>query len=144
MNRTVARPLALTLCLAAVGAGVLSGCGKPEYCSKRTDFGNAVKQLGQNATQLPPSGKQLNADIQNVQSSWQALNNAAAKDFPTETRNLQESVDSLTASAQKIQSGTGTGNAEQVAATALTIVGQLGDLNNAWNAFQQATDSKCN
>ncbi|MFM9128063.1 MAG: hypothetical protein ACKOTA_11045, partial [Solirubrobacterales bacterium] len=64
MNRTVARPLALTLCLAAVGAGVLSGCGKPEYCSKRTDFGNAVKQLGQNATQLPPSGKQLNADIQ--------------------------------------------------------------------------------
>ena len=144
MNRTVARPLALTLCLAAVGAGVLSGCGKPEYCSKRTDFGNAVKKLGQDATQLPPSGQQLNADIQNVQSSWQALNDAAAKDFPTETKNLQDSVDSLAQSAQKIQSGTGTANKEQVAATALTIVGQLGDLNNAWNAFQKATDSKCN
>lgn len=144
MNRTVARPLALTLCLAAVGAAVLSGCGKPEYCAKRTDFGNSVKALGSAATQLPPSGQQLNSDIQNVQSSWQALNNAAAKDFPTETKNLQDAVDSLAQSAQKIQSGTGTANKEQVAATALVIVGQLGDLNNAWNAFQKATDSKCN
>jgi hypothetical protein len=33
VNRTVARPVALSLCLAAVGAGVLAGCGKPEYCS---------------------------------------------------------------------------------------------------------------
>ncbi|MBU3674043.1 MAG: hypothetical protein FGM34_03180 [Solirubrobacteraceae bacterium] len=144
MNRTVARPLALTLCLAAVGAVALSGCGKPEYCAKRTDFGNSLKTLGKDATTLPPSGQQINTDIQNVQSSWQALNNAAAKDFPTETKNLQSAVDSLAQSAQKLQSGTGTANKQQVAATALTIVGQLGDLNNSWNAFQKATDSKCN
>ena len=144
MNRTVARPLALALCLAAVGAVALSGCGKPEYCAKRTDFGNSLKTLGKDATTLPPSGQQINTDIQNVQSSWQALNTAAAKDFPTETRNLQSAVDSLAQSAQKLQSGTGTANKQQVAATALTIVGQLGDLNNSWNAFQKATDSKCN
>lgn len=144
MNRTVARPLALTLCLAAVGAVALSGCGKPEYCAKRTDFGNSLKTLGKDATTLPPSGQQINTDIQNVQSSWQALNTAAAKDFPTETKNLQSAVDSLAQSAQKLQSGTGTANKQQVAATALTIVGQLGDLNNSWNAFQKATDSKCN
>lgn len=144
MNRTVVRPLALSLCLAAVGAGVLAGCGKPEYCSKRTDFSNSIKALGQSATQLPPSGKQLNTDVENVQSSWQALSSAAAEDFPTETKNLQSAVDSLAQSAQKIQDGSGTANKQQVAATALTIVGQLGDLNNAWNAFQKATDSKCN
>jgi len=144
VTRTVARPLALTLCLAAVGAAALSGCGKPEYCAKRTDFGNSLKTLGKDATTLPPSGQQINTDIQNVQSSWQALNTAAAKDFPTETKNLQSAVDSLAQSAQKLQSGTGTANKQQVAATALTIVGQLGDLNNSWNAFQKATDSKCN
>ena len=144
MTRTVARPLALTLCLAAVGAVALSGCGKPEYCAKRTDLGNSLKTLGKDATTLPPSGQQINTDIQNVQSSWQALNTAAAKDFPTETKNLQSAVDSLAQSAQKLQSGTGTANKQQVAATALTIVGQLGDLNNSWNAFQKATDSKCN
>ena len=144
MNRTAARPLALSLCLAAVGAVALTGCGKPEYCAKRTDFGNSLKTLQKDATTLPPSGKQISADIQNVQSSWQALNNAAAQDFPTETKNLQSAVNSLAQSAQKLQSGTGTATKEQVAGTALTIVGQLGDLNNAWNAFQQATDSKCN
>ncbi|MBU6338152.1 MAG: hypothetical protein KGR19_10140 [Acidobacteria bacterium] len=144
MNRTVTRPLALTLCLATVGALSFSGCGKPEYCAKRTDFGNSLKTLGKDATTLPPSGQQINTDIQNVQSSWQALNTAAAKDFPTETKNLQSAVDSLAQSAQKLQSGTGTANKQQVAATALTIVGQLGDLNNSWNAFQKATDSKCN
>ena len=144
MNRTVVRPAVLALCLAAAGAGVLSGCGKPEYCAKRTDFQDSVKKLGQDATQLPPSGQQLNADIQQVQSSWSALNSAASQDFPTQTRNLQSAVDSLASSARKLQSGQGTANKSQVAATALTIVGQLGDLNNAWNAFQSATDSKCN
>ena len=144
MNRTAARPAALVLCLAAVGAGVLSGCGKPEYCSKKTDFQNSIKKLGQDATPLPPSGQQINSDVQNVQSSWNALNSAAAKDFPTETQNLDSAVSSLSQSAQKLQSGQGTANKQQVAATALTIVGQLGDLNNAWNAFQKATDSKCN
>jgi len=144
VNRNVARPAALALCLAAVSAGVLSGCGKPEYCSKRTDFANSVKTLGKDATALPPSGQQISTDVQNVQSSWQALSSAASKDFPTETENLQSAVDSLAQSAQKLQGGQGTANTKQVAATALTIVGQLGDLNNAWNAFQQATDSKCN
>ena len=144
MNLTVARPAALALCLAALAGGALTGCGKPEYCAKRTDFQDSVKKLGQDATQLPPSGKQLSADVQQVQSSWSALNSAAAQDFPTETRNLQSAVDEIAASAQKLQSGQGTANKTQVAATALTIVGQVGDLNNAWNAFQQATDSKCN
>jgi hypothetical protein len=68
-----------------------------------------VKKLGQDATQLPPSGQQLNTDIQNVQSSWQALNSAASKDFPTETKNLQGSGQLLAASTQKLQSGQGTG-----------------------------------
>ena len=144
MNRTVARPAAFALCVAALAGGVLSGCGKPEYCAKRTDFQDSVKKLGQDATQLPPSGQQISADVQQVQSSWSALNSAASQDFPTETKNLQSAVDSLAASAQKLQSGQGTANKTQVAATALTIVGQLGDLNNAYNAFQQATDSKCN
>lgn len=144
MNRKVARPAALALCLAAVGGVVLTGCGKPEYCSKRTDFQASLKTLGTDATTLPPSGKQISADVQNVQSSWQALNSAASEDFPTETANLQSAVNSLAQSAQKLESGSGTANKQQVAATALTIVGQLGDLNASWNAFQKATDSKCN
>ena len=144
MNLTAARPAALVLCLGAIGAVALSGCGKPEYCSKRTDFQNSVKKLGQDATQLPPSGQQINSDVQNVQSSWNSLQSAASKDFPTETSNLNSAVNSLAQSAQKLQSGQGTANKQQIAATALTIVGQLGDLNNAYNAFQKATDSKCN
>jgi hypothetical protein len=130
---------------AAVRAGVLlpaavlmalTGCGKPQYCTDRSDLENSVRQLGN--TPVPQSGdlSQLKSQLQKVQADAQKVASSAKSDFPTESSALQSSVSTLKTAVQHVPPSPSGQQLAPVAADVASVIAST-------RRFKQATDSKC-
>jgi hypothetical protein len=130
-RRTAAVALTLVLALAALGAG----CdGKPSYCSKVDELEVAVKDLGE--IDLSKGVSSVTSAVTKVQSSANAAVDAAKKDFPTETGQVQSSVTTLKTAVDQVPSSPSTA---QIATLALDVRSVV----NAVDGFASQTKKKC-
>jgi hypothetical protein len=114
----------------------LSGCGKPQYCSDRSDLENSVRDLG-NIKVLQSGGvNQLKSQLQTVQANAKKVAGSAKSDFPTESSALQSSVSTLKTAVQQLPASPTRQQLAPVAADAASVVASA-------RRFKQATDSKC-
>ena len=137
MNRLTAAPFLSIACIAAVAAVTLPGCGKPEYCAKKTDFNSSVTTLT-SVSLTPPDPTVINTDITNVQNAGTAMINAAQSDFPSQSTALENAVNDVVATGKTLSTS------KDLTATGVTLAAQLLTLNSAWNSFKTATNDACN
>src|SRR3954447_14192516 len=104
--------------VAASGAIALTSCGgssKPGYCSDRSNLEESIKGIG-NVNVVQSGGlKQLQSQLQKVQSSANALVSSAKKDFPSETSQISTSISSLQTTIKALPSSP---TPQQIAAVA--------------------------
>lgn len=136
MTRLSFAPYLSVACIAAVAAVTLPGCGKPEYCAKKTEFSSSLTTLT-NVSLTPPDPTVINADIANVQSAGTAMINAAQSDFPSQSTALENAVNDVVATGKTLST------TKELAATGVTLASQLLVLNSAWNSFKTATNEAC-
>lgn len=136
MNRLSAAPFLSVACIAAVAAVTLPGCGKPEYCAKKTEFNTSVTTLT-NVSLTPPDPTVINTDITNVQNAGTAMVNAAKSDFPSQSSALENAVNDVVATGKTLSTS------KDLTATGVTLAAQLLTLNSAWNSFKTATNDAC-
>lgn len=136
MNRLPAAPFLSVACIAAVAAVTLPGCGKPEYCAKKTEFNTSVTTLT-NVSLTPPDPTVINTDITNVQNAGTAMVNAAKSDFPSQSSALENAVNDVVATGKTLSTS------KDLTATGVTLAAQLLTLNSAWNSFKTATNDAC-
>jgi len=137
MNRLTAAPFLSIACIAAVAAVTLPGCGKPEYCAKKTEFNSSVTTLT-SVSLTPPDPTVINTDITNVQNAGTAMINAAQSDFPNQSTALENAVNDVVATGKTLSTS------KDLTATGVTLAAQLLTLNSAWNSFKTATNDACN
>ena len=116
----------------ASAAVLATGCGKPEYCSKRTDLQESVKSL----RNVDVGSGELRSSLQKVQTDARAVAEAAREDFPNETGALQSSVSTLRTTLQGLGSSP---TPEQLPAAALAVRNVVQATQN----FTEATRSQC-
>ena len=136
-RRTPAPLMAVALLAAAVLA--LAGCGgssKPGYCSDRSTLEQSVKDLG--SVDLFSSGgvKQLQSQLQKIQTDARALQSSAKSDFPTESSAITSSASALQSAVQ----GLGSSPSRQ---QLVTVAADVKGLATAFQSFKSATNSKC-
>ncbi len=136
MNRLTAAPFLSIACIAAVAAVTLPGCGKPEYCAKKTDFDSSVTTLT-HVSLTPPDPTVVETDITNVQNAGTAMINAAKSDFPSQSSALENAITSVVATGKTLTT------TKDLTATGLTLTAQLLTLNSAWSSFKTATNDAC-
>src|SRR5947208_14279239 len=87
--------LAAAALLASVFIMVFAGCGKPGFCSDRTNLEQSVKGLSN--VKLTESGgvDRLKSQLKKIQSDSKQLVSSAKSDFPSETDQLNSSVAAL-------------------------------------------------
>ncbi|MEI6793437.1 MAG: hypothetical protein WCK97_09430 [Actinomycetes bacterium] len=136
MNRLTAAPFLSIACIAAVAAVTLPGCGKPEYCAKKTDFDSSVTTLT-HVSLAPPDPTVVETDITNVQNAGTAMINAAKSDFPSQSSALENAITSVVATGKTLTT------TKDLTATGLTLTAQLLTLNSAWSSFKTATNDAC-
>ena len=124
-------------CIAAVAAVTLPGCGKPEFCAKKTEFNSSVTTLT-SVSLTPPDPTVVFNDITNVQNAGTAMINAAKSDFPSQSTALENAVNDVVATGKTLTMTT------DLTATGVTLAAQLLTLKSAWSSFQTATDNSCN
>lgn len=135
MNRLAAAPFLCVAVVAAVVAISLPGCGKPDFCAKRTDFSSSITALTSVAPTLNPT--QISTALTNVENSGTAMVNAAKADFPSQSSALENAVTSVVATGKTLQTS------KDLAASGVTLAAQLLILNSAWNNFKTATNEAC-
>ena len=136
MNRLTAAPFLSIACIAAVAAVTLPGCGKPEYCAKKTEFNSSVTTLT-SVSRTPPDPTEISTDITNVQDAGTSMINAAKSDFPSQSTALENAVNDVVATGKTLTTST------DLTATGVTLAAQLLTLNSAWNSFKTATNDAC-
>ena len=136
MNRLFAAPFLSVACISAVAAVTLPGCGKPEYCAKKTDFNSSVTTLT-SVSLTPPDPTVISTDISNVQDAGTAMINAAKSDFPSQSTALENAVNDVVATGKTLSTS------KDLTATGVTLAAQLLTLNSAWNSFKTATNDAC-
>jgi len=136
MTRLSAAPFLSVACIAAVAAVTLPGCGKPEYCAKKTDFNSSVTTLT-SVSLTPPDPTVINTDITNVQNAGTAMINAAQSDFPSQSTALENAVNDVVATGKTLTTS------KDLTATGVTLAAQLLTLNSAWSSFKTATNDAC-
>ena len=114
----------------------LTGCGKPQYCSDRSDLGNSVRDLGNVHVLQTGDVNQLKSQLQKVQADAQKVASSAKSDFPTESSALKSSVSTLKTAVQHLPPSPSRQQLRPVAADATSVVASA-------RRFKQATDSKC-
>jgi hypothetical protein len=125
-----------TMVLLAATLMALTGCGKPQYCSDRSDLEKSVRDLG-NINVLQSGGvSQLKSQLQTVQTDAQKVASSAKSDFPSESSALQSSVSRLKGAVQSLPPSPSRQELAPVAADATAVV-------MASRNFKNATDSKC-
>jgi hypothetical protein len=131
-----ARVRLLPACAAAAAVIALAGCGssKPAYCSDRTNLENSVKGLTNLNASSGISG--LQAQLQKIQSSANALVNSAKGSFPNETSAIKSSLQALESSVKTVASNP---SASQIA----TVANDASKFVNSVTTFTNATKSKC-
>ena len=123
-------------CIAAVAAITLPGCGKPEFCAKKTEFNSSVTTLT-SVSLDPPDPTEISTDISNVQDAGTSMINAAKSDFPSQSTALENALNDVVATGKTLTTST------DLTATGLTLGAQLLVLNSAWNSFKTATNDSC-
>ena len=136
MTRLSVAPFLSIACIAAVAAVMLPGCGKPEFCAKKTDFNSSVTTLT-SVSLTPPDPTVIFNDITNVQNAGTAMINAAKSDFPSQSTALENAVTEVVATGKTLTMTT------DLTATGVTLAAQLLTLNSAWNSFKTATNDAC-
>ena len=136
MNRLTAAPFLSIACIAAVAAVTLPGCGKPEYCAKKTEFNSSVTTLT-SVSLTPPDPTEISTDITNVQDAGTSMINAAKSDFPSQSTALENAVNDVVVTGKTLTTST------DLTATGVTLAAQLLTLNSAWNSFKTATNDAC-
>lgn len=128
--------LAVTLCVLAVSALLVTGCGdsKPSYCSKADQLELAVKDLGD--IDLSKGVTSVTSAAAKVETSATDAVNAAKSDFPTETGRIDSSVSTLKTTVDQLPSSPST---SQIATLALDIHAVV----DAVNRFVDQTKKKC-
>jgi hypothetical protein len=114
----------------------LTGCGKPQYCSDRSDLENSVRDLGNTPVAQNGDLSQLKSQLQKVQADAKKVASSAKSDFPTESSALQSSVSTLKTAVQHLPPSPSRQQLRPVAADAASVVASA-------RRFKQATDSKC-
>ena len=137
MTRLSVAPFLSVACIAAVAAVTLPGCGKPEFCAKKTEFNSSVTTLT-SVSLTPPDPTVVFNDITNVQNAGTAMINAAKSDFPSQSTALESAVNDVVATGKTLTMTT------DLTATGVTLAAQLLTLKSAWSSFQTATDNSCN
>ena len=133
-SRTVTVRASVALPAAVLMA--LSGCGKPQYCSDRSDLQNSVRDLGNIHVLQTGNVDQLKSQLQKVQADAKKVTSSAKSDFPTESSALQSSVSTLKTAVQHLPPSPSRQQLKPVAADAASVVASA-------RRFKQATDSKC-
>ena len=136
MTRLSAAPFLSVACIAAVAAITLPGCGKPEFCAKKTEFNSSVTTLT-SVSLDPPDPTEISTDISNVQDAGTSMINAAKSDFPSQSTALENALNDVVATGKTLTTST------DLTATGLTLGAQLLVLNSAWNSFKTATNDSC-
>ena len=136
MTRLSAAPFLSVACIAAVAAVTLPGCGKPEFCAKKTEFNSSVTTLT-SVSLDPPDPTEISTDISNVQDAGTSMINAAKSDFPSQSTALENALNDVVATGKTLTTST------DLTATGLTLGAQLLVLNSAWNSFKTATNDSC-
>ena len=137
MTRLSVAPFLSVACIAAVAAVTLPGCGKPEFCAKKSEFNSSVTTLT-SVSLTPPDPTVVFNDITNVQNAGTAMINAAKSDFPSQSTALENAVNDVVATGKTLTMTT------DLTATGVTLAAQLLTLKSAWSSFQTATDNSCN
>ncbi len=136
MTRRPVAPFLSIACIAAVAAVTLPGCGKPEFCAKKTDFNSSVSTLvGVSLT--PPDPTEITTDITAVEDAGTAMINAAKSDFPSQSTALENSLNDVVSTGKTLTTST------NLTATGVTLAAQLLLLNSAWDSFKTATNEAC-
>lgn len=133
----IVRPcLAVTLCVLAVSALLVTGCGesKPSYCSKADELELAVKDLSD--IDLSKGVTSVTSAASKVETSATDAVNAAKSDFPTETGRIESSVSTLKTAVDQLPSSPST---SQIATLALDIKSVI----DAVDGFISQTKKKC-
>ena len=136
MTRLSVAPFLSVACIAAVAAVTLPGCGKPEFCAKKTEFNSSVTTLT-SVSLDPPDPTEISTDISNVQDAGTSMINAAQSDFPSQSTALENALNDVVATGKTLTTST------DLTATGLTLGAQLLVLNSAWNSFKTATNDSC-
>jgi len=136
MPRLSAAPFLSVACIAAVAAVALPGCGKPEFCAKKTEFNSSVTTLT-SVSLTPPDPTEISTDITNVQDAGTSMINAAKSDFPSQSTALENAVNDVVATGKTLTTST------DLTATGVTLAAQLLTLNSAWKSFKTATNDAC-
>ena len=136
MPRLSVAPFLSIACIAAVAAITLPGCGKPEFCAKKTEFNSSVTTLT-SVSLDPPDPTEISTDISNVQDAGTSMINAAKSDFPSQSTALENALNDVVATGKTLTTST------DLTATGLTLGAQLLVLNSAWNSFKTATNDSC-
>jgi hypothetical protein len=133
-----------TVALMSIGVlagGVLIGaCGssKPAFCSHVSELEKSVKSLGSLNAQAGVSG--LEADLQKVDSSAQAVVGSAKSEFPTQTATIEKSVTALDTTVRELSSATTTQTRNAAIAK---LPSEVSAVDRAFSEFSSATKSKC-
>ena len=122
--------------LATVFAIAFVGCGKPDYCSDRSNLEQSVKGLTD--VQLTESGgaDRLKSQLDKVQSDAKQVASSAKSDFPSETDQLESSVSTLEKSVQALPPSPSSEELKGLAPQVTAVAG-------ASRRFVTATDSEC-
>lgn len=136
MTRLSAAPFLSVACIAAVAAVALPGCGKPEFCAKKTEFNSSVTTLT-SVSLTPPDPTEVFNDIENVENAGTSMINAAKSDFPSQSTALENAVNDVVATGKTLTMTT------DLTATGVTLAAQLLTLNSAWDSFKTATNDAC-
>ncbi len=123
--------LATVTVIVLVGA---TGCGKPGYCSDRSNLENSVKDLPNAVKTGGTSG--LQSQVATIESDANAVIESAKSDFPTETNTLTTTVAQLKTAVQGLPSNPSASDLAPVALDATAVV-------NAVKTFTSATKSDC-
>lgn len=122
--------------LAIAPTVAVSGCGKPQYCSDRSNLEQSVKGIGD--VKLLQSGglKNLQAQLQKVESDARALAGSAKSDFASQTKAIESSVSTLKTDVQQLPSS-------PTPAQLSRVVSDVKAVGTAFGDFKDATSSKC-
>lgn len=131
LPKLVVVPVAAAVALAACG-----GSSKPGYCSDRSTLEQSVKDIGNVKVTQRGGVKQLQSQLQTVETNAKKVTSSAKSDFPSETSAIDTSVNGLKASIQGLGSSPSTTQVAAVATNAKAVVDSV-------QSFVKATDSKC-
>lgn len=122
--------------IAAVWAGLGSGCGEAEYCSARDDLQKSVGGLSD--VQLVESGgvEQLKSQLREIEEDAREVVDSAKGDFPEETKAVSSSLTALESSLNTVPDSPSAQDIAQVGIAAKNMVDSVTKLVDA-------TSSEC-